>query len=90
MMHGQKNIKFITVFTTARYLSLACDKFNPVQAVPHFCFKYHSIQSFHPDLSSDLSLSLTFHHQNQACIFTKRATCSSSLIVLSHHSNNHS
>ena len=30
--------RFITVFTTARYWSLGCDKFNPVQALPHFCF----------------------------------------------------
>jgi hypothetical protein len=35
--------RFITVFTTARYLSLACDKCNPVQAVPHFFFKCHLI-----------------------------------------------
>jgi hypothetical protein len=48
--------RFITVFTTARYLSLACDKFNPLQAVPQFCFKYHLILSFHPGKSSDLSL----------------------------------
>jgi hypothetical protein len=68
---------------------LILDKFNPVQAVPHFCFKCNLILSLHPGSSSNLSLYFTFHHQTPACIFTMRATCPSHLIVLSHQSNNH-
>jgi hypothetical protein len=73
------------IFTTARYLSLGCDKFNPVQSVPNVFFKYHLIPSFHPGLG----LQTCLFPSRCTTIFIMRATFPSHLIVLTHHSNNH-